>query len=378
MGQPAARATDLAGHGGMIILGEPTVLIGGMPAARKGDPFLCPMVTGVVPHVGGVITMGSFTVLIGGMPAARMGDLTGCNIIGLAGRAIPLIMGPAAPPPAPVQRVSTDGKFHEDNDKTAPAGVTAVHAEAQMTDSDKDGSYDSVAASTEAVRMRNSAYGNLGPIEGGVTHNMDVFYGNTQATGRVGTLDNPGGSVSGSAETGMMKWGVGTSVGPADSQGRNPYAAVGAEANMFHAKAEGDLLSGHDGNRTGYVIKGEAGAEVLQGELTGTATTPSIFGVNIQGRGKVGASAGSAAIGGGAWLYYDHAEGRLHVGVSAKIAVLLGLKGDVELSAGREFRAPDAPPFPQPPTIDFMTIPGFGAGGIPGAVMTGFPTVLIG
>jgi uncharacterized Zn-binding protein involved in type VI secretion len=78
----------------------------GMPAARVIDMHVCPMVTGVVPHVGGpiiapgcptvltgslpqarasdmvvcvgppdVIAMGSFTVLVGGLPAARLGDL---------------------------------------------------------------------------------------------------------------------------------------------------------------------------------------------------------------------------------------------------------------------------------------------------------------
>lgn len=80
----------------------------GQPAARVGDMHVCPMVTGVVPHVGGpilppgcptvlisgmpaaratdkatcvgppdLIALGSFTVLIGKMPAARMGDLCG-------------------------------------------------------------------------------------------------------------------------------------------------------------------------------------------------------------------------------------------------------------------------------------------------------------
>lgn len=79
----------------------------GQPAARVTDMHVCPMVTGLVPHVGGpilppgavtvltcmmpqarvsdmcvcvgppdVIAMGSFTVLVGGLPAARMGDLT--------------------------------------------------------------------------------------------------------------------------------------------------------------------------------------------------------------------------------------------------------------------------------------------------------------
>jgi uncharacterized Zn-binding protein involved in type VI secretion len=79
----------------------------GQPAARVSDMHVCPMVTGVVPHVGGpllppgvptvmigelpaatvtcmatcagppdMVALGSFTVMIGGLPAARMGDLT--------------------------------------------------------------------------------------------------------------------------------------------------------------------------------------------------------------------------------------------------------------------------------------------------------------
>lgn len=45
------------------------VLIGGMPAARAGDMCVC-----VGPP--DVIAMGSFTVLIGKLPAARMGSMT--------------------------------------------------------------------------------------------------------------------------------------------------------------------------------------------------------------------------------------------------------------------------------------------------------------
>jgi uncharacterized Zn-binding protein involved in type VI secretion len=48
-------------------------------AARISDMHVCPMVTGVVPHVGGpVLPPGSVTVLIGGLPAARVGDLCTC------------------------------------------------------------------------------------------------------------------------------------------------------------------------------------------------------------------------------------------------------------------------------------------------------------
>ena len=80
MGQPAARITDMhvcpmvtgvVPHvGGPIAApGAPTVLIGGLPAARVGDMAVC-----VGPP--DVIALGSFTVLIKGQPAARMGDLT--------------------------------------------------------------------------------------------------------------------------------------------------------------------------------------------------------------------------------------------------------------------------------------------------------------
>lgn len=50
----------------------------GMPAARVGDMHVCPMLTGIVPHVGGPIALGCFTVLIANMPAARVGDMCVC------------------------------------------------------------------------------------------------------------------------------------------------------------------------------------------------------------------------------------------------------------------------------------------------------------
>ena len=82
MSKPAARMGDSTAHGGVIAVGCPTVLIGGMPAARMGDMHTCPMATPgtpPIPHVGGPITLGSATVLIGSMPAARMGDMATCT-----------------------------------------------------------------------------------------------------------------------------------------------------------------------------------------------------------------------------------------------------------------------------------------------------------
>jgi len=79
MAFPAARLTDMTVHGGVITMpGCPTVIIGGLPAARMTDMHTCPMITGVVPHVGGPIIKGSATVFIGGLMAARMLDPATC------------------------------------------------------------------------------------------------------------------------------------------------------------------------------------------------------------------------------------------------------------------------------------------------------------
>jgi uncharacterized Zn-binding protein involved in type VI secretion len=63
--------TVIVPHVGGPIVGPgcPTVLIGSMPAARVGDMLVC-----VGPP--DVIALGSFTVLIGSQPAAQMGSLT--------------------------------------------------------------------------------------------------------------------------------------------------------------------------------------------------------------------------------------------------------------------------------------------------------------
>jgi uncharacterized Zn-binding protein involved in type VI secretion len=52
------------------------------PAARLTDLHVCPMLTpGVppIPHVGGpIVGPGAPTVLIGGLPAAKVGDIAVC------------------------------------------------------------------------------------------------------------------------------------------------------------------------------------------------------------------------------------------------------------------------------------------------------------
>ena len=60
----------------MIIKGQPTVLIGGLPAARVTDTTMPCITPPCVPAGPAMILLGSFTTFIGGMPAARAGDTT--------------------------------------------------------------------------------------------------------------------------------------------------------------------------------------------------------------------------------------------------------------------------------------------------------------
>ena len=65
--------------GGPIIMGSPTVLTGKLPQARVTDQCVC-----VGPP--DIIVKGSMTVLVNSLPAARIGDMTahgGTVVLGL-------------------------------------------------------------------------------------------------------------------------------------------------------------------------------------------------------------------------------------------------------------------------------------------------------
>lgn len=102
---PAARVTDMHAcpkHGGGPLLpaGEPTVLIGFMPAAREGDLAIC---AGPPDRVA----KGESSVLIGHKPAARLGDsmehggmiVLGCPtvMIGSSAQGVTIAAATAAP-----------------------------------------------------------------------------------------------------------------------------------------------------------------------------------------------------------------------------------------------------------------------------------------
>ena len=124
--------------GGPIAAGAPTVLIGGLPAARVGDMATC-----VGPP--DTIVKGNATVLICGMPAARMGDSTahggvivaGCPTVLIgedAGGAFVVcpvtpVLGPTLLSPAQIEEKNFLEKFLEElNNKISQVNEHPVDA----------------------------------------------------------------------------------------------------------------------------------------------------------------------------------------------------------------------------------------------------------
>jgi uncharacterized Zn-binding protein involved in type VI secretion len=71
------------------------------PAARLTDMHVCPMVTGIIPHVGGpIVSPGGPTVLIGGLPSATVGSQCVCvgppDVVIMGSLTVLISMKPAA------------------------------------------------------------------------------------------------------------------------------------------------------------------------------------------------------------------------------------------------------------------------------------------
>jgi len=82
----AVRIMDTSNHGGTIVgPGEPTVLIGGMPACVAGDNHVCSLPPNSHQPTVSPFSAGSGTVLIGGKPAIRVGDVCLCGASAVIG-----------------------------------------------------------------------------------------------------------------------------------------------------------------------------------------------------------------------------------------------------------------------------------------------------
>jgi uncharacterized Zn-binding protein involved in type VI secretion len=116
---PAARVTDMltcVGPPDIIVMGSPTVLIGGLMAARIGDPTA---------H-GGVIVLGCFTVMIGeaGAPAPSAPSTP----------SLPSVAGPAVPPAS-----SGSGPSKDDLKKEIESDLNKLREKQEATGPDEVG-----------------------------------------------------------------------------------------------------------------------------------------------------------------------------------------------------------------------------------------------
>jgi uncharacterized Zn-binding protein involved in type VI secretion len=73
VGDPTGHPGSITGPG------VPTVLLGGQPAAVAGDMHACSMPPMAGPHPPSPFPTGSGSVLIGGRQALRVGDMAGCG-----------------------------------------------------------------------------------------------------------------------------------------------------------------------------------------------------------------------------------------------------------------------------------------------------------
>lgn len=320
MGKPAARSIlDQAGHLGPITTGSPNVLIGGAPAARKGDAFIC-----TDPQHGGsgTIIEGSKTVLINGIPAARMGDKTDCAAI---------------PTPPPVVSGSAEDIIYRstfakntNDDGTVKTSrpdnsdVKAFYAERGKQDKTGEGTYDYVHAgigvmdmSLQGMYSNESGYDIVGGGGNFEFLKAEAGAGIYQSNGIDG--------YEASASAAVAKGDAHVSFGDSDIYRVDGKAS--GEVLSAEAKAHRELYTGGDENKYGFMIEAGAEAQVVKGDLE--------FGTSnrfYDATAKIGASAASVGAGAEALFYVDTDDHYVRAKIGGELALLLGLSVDLDLS----------------------------------------------
>ena len=361
----AARLGDLTAHGGRLAYGEPTVLIGGKPAARLGDPHICPM-TAPTAHLGGMVISASPTVLINKSLAARVGDGCVCFCTGTLGVGLAPVVGPGAPP----KRATTDaqGRMADEIDRVEP--VSGPHAEAELTDSDQDGTRDTARARARGRRERTEDCVDLGPLPfrhfgppgaSELCARQETEVGNAEAEAKASAGDG-GFGVRARAEVTSVEHEKKLSVGPSGDKNANPDLAVGVKGKGPSAEVDASLLLINDGSEIGVGACAIAEASLATGEVNGEVEVFSIFGYSL--RVKAHAAGDLGDVGGGACgsIRYNVQTDRFHWSGMVDVGSLLGFEFGFDVSVGKD---------------DVGILKGL-AVTHPNFIMTGEPTVFIG
>ena len=357
MSKPAARSLlDTAGHVGPITTGSPNVLIGGAPAARKGDSFIC-----IDPSHGGsgVIIGGSKTVLINGVSAARMGDITDCAAVPVPP---PVVSGGA---PAQVYNATYAKNTNKDGTiKTSNPNLKAkaFYTEFSKKDKNGDSGYDHVAGkavvSETSLRNGYTTEGGYDVVSGGTDITILAAEGEAGAYGSNGTY-------GGEAKVGVAvaKGSVDIAIGDPDII--NVTGKASGELASAEAKRDSRLFTGGDERQYGFSVGAGAEAQMVKGEIEGGGKSP-FYEIAV----KAGGTAGSVGVAGDMLAIYDRDDHYVRFKTAGKLALLLGLEADVDVKLKWDWAVSEESNGPKE-SISEPIIYG-------GTVISGIPTVLIG
>ena len=160
--------------------------------------------------------------------------------------------------------------------------------------------------------------------------------------------------------------------GKASMTSGNVETHIGKEGILYEkgkitgdiAYAEAKLLTGGAEKKIGFQVEASADAGAAKADFEGQN---DFFGI-IKTKAKIGLSGGSGAIGGKAGAYLDYDDYEIGVNVGGKIAALLGIEGDVEISISAK-----------PIVETFKNIKEyFSPSIVGGTIITGDSTVIIG
>ncbi|MCX2483045.1 PAAR domain-containing protein [Pedobacter sp. MR2016-24] len=274
MGKPAARANiDTGAHSGPIVKGSPDVKIGGMPAARKGDPVTCSL------HGDASIVEGSASVFINGQPAARMGDKTCCGTA-----AKPASYGPTKAEDKIKVHTLAPNVRADGTSKNSPDYIDAkaMYLEYGTKDRTGDGSRDQAVFGTAIVDLKTKGKDKpiFGEGNGGLGGGANISVAKVDAmAGAYGSNGIGGAEVNAKA--------VGVGGGVEGHVGKEDVAYLKGEAKgdigyaEAGAKAEG--YAGGSENAYGFDLSAVAEAGVARGSI---GASGDLFGQKLGGSSK--------------------------------------------------------------------------------------------
>ncbi|CCP04275.1 hypothetical protein BN439_3241 [Erwinia amylovora Ea644] len=310
MGKPAARARiDNGAHSGPIQSGSPDVIIGGFPAARKGDTLSCSQ------HGGGIIVGGSASVIVNGRPLARLGDKTQCHSGGK-----PPAQPPKAAPPqywgaTLAKNAAKDGLLHGD---LYDARMLGAFASTEDKTGDGDPDTASLGFAWADLTLGNMKSGSL--LRG--ESRTKVAFGNATGTYYGYSGDTYGINTNATA-SGIQYGGTAAS----GTQG-GLYGSITGDVTVASAEAKAALEIYND-SKGRYGFSAEAGAEAAPIKAEAVANI-NIYGVIVT-EAKIGGGIGGVGASAGAAFYIDTTDYSVNAKIMGELALVLGLNGDVNI-----------------------------------------------